>query len=397
MTGMIPIAELEGMQPKTGTAYGYARVSTIEQADHGDSVEGQKQRIYEYYLARLKPMGISWGGFFVDPGVSAFKVEWQRRPAGRQLLSKLKRDDHVITDRVDRMCRSAPNMFSIIQFARDEDLKFHFLDANLDPTTPMGEMIIGVIAILSQLDSSLKSKRLKEAYSHRIRTGNRINNEAGKKGTRKTVATMSKSILGLRMVQKDTKIDYYIHWRLWSAAKLIADNPEFQEYARRSIIWLDAKREKKPFKLSVFSEEGLMFSHQALISVQNRWHRYIKPFLSLAPTLPYPPEKAKQDKDTLWATAYLDNKGRIKRWKMAYQPVHDDHFGYRLVDPGLIYKKIHTSTVDHYGRGTGKTKTDLQGESNAPSNKSSHKGRVRRRLVPARRPRGIVRESQERD
>lgn len=335
MTSILPPGELEYLQEANnarGIAYGYARVSTAGQIDN-DSIESQKRRIQDYYLIRLKPKGVQWGGFHVDPGVSAFKTNWHERPAGAELFNKLQPYDHVIVDRVDRMCRSARNMFDIVAYAKTHGLNFHFLDANIDPTSPMGEVVIGVISILSQLDSELKSKRMREVEIHRLRQGNRI-----VRGASQTIMSRAKGICGIRMVQGEDTVKYYLHWRHYAIAKLVCDNRQAREHARRSVMYLDAQREGVPFVISQFTDRRkLHLTIDSCDKLPKIWDKYLVPLFKVLPKAPFAPMPSQQDKEVLWCTGLLAQTGRVRKWNFNYQP-HDCIYNYQLVDETKLYQ-----------------------------------------------------------
>jgi DNA invertase Pin-like site-specific DNA recombinase len=336
MTSLLPMGELEKqlLSRKTpGVAYGYARVSTVEQTAN-DSIDGQKQRIYEYYLARLKPSGVEWGGAYVDPGVSAFKTPFEKRPAGAKLLSQLKEGDHVIVDRVDRMCRSSANMHKLIQYATDHKLAFHFLDCNLDPTTPMGEMIIGVIAILAQLDSGMKGKRISEAHAYRMRTGDRIVNLKSE-----TLIGKSTAKCGIRVKQKDGIVNYYIRWHEFAACKFIMENIDQIGWAWRSICYREAQINGVKYGTRILIDKSkMLISRAGAQKIPYHWERYMQMLLKAVPWTLYPPAEELQCKEVLMARARLNSRGEVVKWKAMYEQGAKCAFDYQLVSKELLYR-----------------------------------------------------------
>lgn len=378
MTSFLPNGEVERISRMgaQGMAYGYARVSTAEQTAN-DSIDGQKTRIMDYYNHRLKPMGVVWGGMHVDPGVSAFKVPFERRPSGAKLLSELKPGDHVIVDRVDRMCRSASNMHKLIQYAQANKLSFHFLDCNLDPTTPMGEMIIGVIAILAQLDSSMKGKRIKESHAWRIRTGNRAM-------TRQSDTLLGKSLgkCGIIVKQRDDCVDYYINWHEYAAAKFICDNPQAVPYAWRSLHYREAELLGEKYRPCVYGpikRPVMTIDYAGRLHAQ--WERYISMLLKALPWEPYPPEDAKQDKSVRFARAILNSNGEVHRWIPAYKPSDPCRWNYKLVPKELVFVTPSKSHSQGLFKGKGnksgvsRTGTGVRGEGQLQnSDEPGHQG-----------------------
>src|SRR2546426_610489 len=69
-------------------AYGYTRVSTMEQATGGDSLTVQRQAIERH----AKALGKRLAHVYVDEGVSGSK-SLEKRPQGRALLLAVQRGD----------------------------------------------------------------------------------------------------------------------------------------------------------------------------------------------------------------------------------------------------------------------------------------------------------------
>jgi putative DNA-invertase from lambdoid prophage Rac len=68
--------------------YGYMRVSTVQQANEGESLETQQRQIESY--AVLKGFQISPENFITERGVSG-SLEFERRPEGGRLFKELGR------------------------------------------------------------------------------------------------------------------------------------------------------------------------------------------------------------------------------------------------------------------------------------------------------------------
>ncbi len=80
--------------------YGYARVSTGKD-DQEKSIPNQVVAIEEL----AETIDDSFGGVFLDDGVSAYKIELRNRPSGRRMHDKLERGDTVIATDYDRLWR----------------------------------------------------------------------------------------------------------------------------------------------------------------------------------------------------------------------------------------------------------------------------------------------------
>ena len=82
--------------------YGYCRVSTLKQANEGESLEVQRRQIEGY----AQMHGFTLAGVLVEEGVSG-SVPVENRPVGGLLFAKLEHGDIVIAAKLDRLFRSA--------------------------------------------------------------------------------------------------------------------------------------------------------------------------------------------------------------------------------------------------------------------------------------------------
>src|SRR5215469_7729294 len=85
-----------------GKVYGYCRVSTIAQADEGESLDVQRRQLNGYATMN----GLSLDHVFIERGVSGSRP-LADRPEGGKLLAVLQPGDVLITPKLDRMFRSA--------------------------------------------------------------------------------------------------------------------------------------------------------------------------------------------------------------------------------------------------------------------------------------------------
>lgn len=145
------------------TAYGYTRVSTTDQEL---SPEGQSDQIKAYYDLYFKDTH-ELGGILHDHGVSAFKVPWQERPAGRELLHKLTRGDVLIVTTLDRIWRSSEDRIKTCRFLEEAGIGLVIISLKLDTTTAMGRFVVGVLGEIAQYESAVRGERMVNA--HRVR------------------------------------------------------------------------------------------------------------------------------------------------------------------------------------------------------------------------------------
>lgn len=154
---------------ETPLAYGYGRISHLDQ-EKGDSVEAQQARI-EAYAKSLEAKGIQWGSFIAEHSHrSAFKHHFHDRPAGRELLRYLKRGDHLIIDKVDRIWRRVRDFVALIEMFRKIGVTLHFISfsgCSFEIGTPMGDFILNLFVSVAELESQRISERIKAAFKYK--------------------------------------------------------------------------------------------------------------------------------------------------------------------------------------------------------------------------------------
>lgn len=140
--------------------YGYIRVSTDEQAEQGVSLAAQRQAV----LARGAQE------VFEDAGVSS-GVPLAERPAGARLSDVLQRGDTVIAPKLDRFFRSAVECLVQIDAWRAQGVEVVLLDMGLDTTTPMGRMVLTMLAGMAELERALIRERTRAGMAQVRREG----------------------------------------------------------------------------------------------------------------------------------------------------------------------------------------------------------------------------------
>jgi len=107
--------------------YGYTRVSTVRQANDGESLDVQRRQIEGYALMH----GMTLAEIVVEEGVSG-SVPVTDRPAAGALLAKLVAGDVVVAAKLDRMFRSALDALKVVEELKARGIKLHLLDLGGD-------------------------------------------------------------------------------------------------------------------------------------------------------------------------------------------------------------------------------------------------------------------------
>ena len=82
--------------------YGYCRVSTLKQANEGESLDVQRRQIEGYALMH----DLTINEILVEEGVSG-SIPVEERPVGGALFARLQKGDIVIAAKLDRMSGQA--------------------------------------------------------------------------------------------------------------------------------------------------------------------------------------------------------------------------------------------------------------------------------------------------
>jgi putative DNA-invertase from lambdoid prophage Rac len=107
--------------------YGYCRVSTLRQANEGESLDVQQRQLEGY--AHMH--GLTLAEIAVEEGVSG-SVPVEQRPVGGALFAKLKAGDIVIAAKLDRLFRSALDALTVVESLKSRGVKLHLLDLGGD-------------------------------------------------------------------------------------------------------------------------------------------------------------------------------------------------------------------------------------------------------------------------
>jgi DNA invertase Pin-like site-specific DNA recombinase len=143
-------------------AIGYTRVSTMEQADEGVSLQQQREAILLYGESRGFSFG--WGGSTI--GSDGYTVLIERgvsggtplidRPEGAKLASLVRsgKVGHVVATKLDRLFRSAADSAEWVGELDKHGVSLHLLDLGgsaVDTSTTSGRLVVGVLSQVAEM------------------------------------------------------------------------------------------------------------------------------------------------------------------------------------------------------------------------------------------------------
>lgn len=149
------------------TVYGYARVSTTEQAGADrSSLDDQATTIR--HAAGMKRQEVA--EVFVDPGISG-SVPLDKRPAGIKLLETLQAGDTLIVAKMDRLFRSTADALNTVDRFKVDQIALVLCDMGSEPVTEngVGRLFLTMMAAVAEFERArihermLEGKRAKQA------------------------------------------------------------------------------------------------------------------------------------------------------------------------------------------------------------------------------------------
>ena len=152
-------------------AVGYIRVSTDAQADHGVSLETQRESLAAYALiSKLDLVDV-----VADEGVSA-SIPLADRPGGAQLLGLVKDRpaQHVVAMKLDRLFRDVVDMLTMTRAWDRSGVAMHLIDyggSSLNTSSAMGRMILTMQGATNEFERNVIAERTKAALQYKKRHG----------------------------------------------------------------------------------------------------------------------------------------------------------------------------------------------------------------------------------
>lgn len=151
------------------TVYAYARVSTIQQANDGDSLDAQVKQVLGY--ASSRGLELLEDAVFVERGVSSGQ-EFGSRPAGAKLLASLSSGDIVIFPKLDRGFRYTRYALNVLHALKEKGVSVHSIDLGGDVTgNGVGAIIFTILSAFATFERERIASRISEVKQMRKAQG----------------------------------------------------------------------------------------------------------------------------------------------------------------------------------------------------------------------------------
>lgn len=133
---------------------GYVRVSTDEQAQHGYSIDFQKERLKE----KFESMNIKDFLILVDDGVSGKSL---KRPKMSKAVDWIKNQEveTFIVYKLDRLSRNLSDLINFMEECNKYEVNFVSIAEELDMSNAFGRMFVYIIGIFAQFEREQISER----------------------------------------------------------------------------------------------------------------------------------------------------------------------------------------------------------------------------------------------
>ena len=149
----------------------YMRVSTEEQARHGDSIEAQRQALRQY----AETHNLNVIGEYADEGISGQKPV-RKRPALSEMLREVEvgRIDLILFTKLDRWFRSVKLYYQAQEVLDAHKVAWRAILENYNTETADGALKVNIMLSVAQNEAERTSERIKFVFADKVRRGEPI-------------------------------------------------------------------------------------------------------------------------------------------------------------------------------------------------------------------------------
>ena len=138
------------------SVYFYGRCSAEENFDKGSSIETQLSKCKSY--ADLKDLTIDKE---ITESISG-TVKFNSRPMGLELMSDLKKGDHIICSALDRFSRNTLDLLQVIEKFKRLKVSLHFTEfGEVTGSDAMGSVFVKLLSVFAEFYSKQCSEKQK--------------------------------------------------------------------------------------------------------------------------------------------------------------------------------------------------------------------------------------------
>ncbi|EAM2342926.1 recombinase family protein [Salmonella enterica] len=141
------------------TVYAYTRVSK------SDTENGTTDNQVNLIQSQAKVSKV-----FSDVNVSGSMMFFQR-PEAQKLIRELKDGDTIIIAKLDRGFRDTADCLNTVKWLQKRNVTLRILDIALDVSTPIGEMILTIMASVATFERKRIAERIKDGFANGRKQG----------------------------------------------------------------------------------------------------------------------------------------------------------------------------------------------------------------------------------
>ena len=187
------------MKGEKAMIYGYARVSTAGQREHGNSLEDQR--------TKLKAAGAE--KIYAD----AFTGKTMNRPEFTKMLEALEEGDTLICTKLDRFARTAAEGVQMVQELMNRGITVNILNMGVADNTPMGKLMVTMLLAFAEFE--------REQIVDRTQAGRKIAMQNGTTMGRPTKYAPEKMDLAMKLLEEGNSFSQVVKMTGISKSTLI--------------------------------------------------------------------------------------------------------------------------------------------------------------------------------
>ncbi|MFH5046962.1 recombinase family protein [Klebsiella michiganensis] len=107
---------------------------------------------------------------YSDVNISG-SMPFQKRPEAQKLVSVLKSGDIVVIAKLDRGFRDTADCLNTVKWLQKRNVTLRILDIALDVSTPIGEMILTIMASVATFERKRIAERIKDGFANGRKQG----------------------------------------------------------------------------------------------------------------------------------------------------------------------------------------------------------------------------------
>ena len=145
----------------------YCRVSTIEQVEHGYSIDEQQHKLKTFCEIN------DWSSYkmFVDSGFSGSNT---KRPELQNLLNNIDKFDLVLVYKLDRLTRNVRDLLDLLDTFEQNNVSFRSATEVYDTSSAMGRLFVTLVGAMAEWERTTITERTVMGRKASLKNGNYV-------------------------------------------------------------------------------------------------------------------------------------------------------------------------------------------------------------------------------